>query len=44
MLTSLTKITSNIIYYAHWTGNKYTITLDSRGGELPEYKIGVTYG
>ena len=37
-------VTANVTYTAQWTVNRYTITLDARGGAVEPGSVAVTYG
>jgi uncharacterized repeat protein (TIGR02543 family) len=37
-------VTKNIVFYAEWEANLYTVTFDSRGGSPAISKISVSYG
>ena len=37
-------VTANVTYTAQWTVNRYTITLDARGGAVEPGSVTVTYG
>lgn len=41
---TVVKITSETTLYAHWTANKYTLTLDANGGEVGQTSKEVTFG
>ncbi len=42
--TDIVKISENKTLYAHYTANKYTVTLDTNGGIADTDQIEVTYG
>ena len=43
-ITTKTKVTKNVTYYAQWKANKYTIKFDKNGGTGTMKKQSATYG
>jgi uncharacterized repeat protein (TIGR02543 family) len=43
-ITDATTITANVTFYAHWTPNPYTITLNPQGGSGAPASVTRTYG